>query len=78
MQEPLWQRTELLQQGGVLLSKGRKILLRELQGLVHLASPDELNEPLLLEVERQCVLLLQYLRAAGASASVDQGLGLRA
>ena len=64
MQEPLWQRTELLQQGGVLLSKGRKILLRELQGLVHLASPDELDQPLLLEVERQRVLLLQYLRSA--------------
>ena len=45
----------------MLLSERRQVLLREGEGFRHAAAPDELYEPLLVQVERQRVLLLQNL-----------------
>ena len=48
----------------MLLGEGRKILLRKLERLLQAAPADELDQPLLLQVEGQRVLLLQYLQPA--------------
>eukprot|EP00191_Tetraselmis_sp_GSL018_P016820 CAMPEP_0177588412 /NCGR_PEP_ID=MMETSP0419_2-20121207/6210_1 /TAXON_ID=582737 /ORGANISM="Tetraselmis sp., Strain GSL018" /LENGTH=272 /DNA_ID=CAMNT_0019078605 /DNA_START=1590 /DNA_END=2409 /DNA_ORIENTATION=- len=52
---------ELLQERGVLLAAGREVLLRKLQRVVGPPDPDELDEPLLLQVEEELLLLLQDL-----------------
>jgi hypothetical protein len=50
--------TQLLQEGLVLLAMWRQVLLRKGQRLLRLALPYELNQPLLLQVEEQRLLLL--------------------
>lgn len=55
--------TELSQELGVVLAKGRQVLLREGQRRIRVAAADELDEAQLLQVERQLRPLLQDLRA---------------
>ena len=57
-------RTQLAQEGGVLLAARRQVLLRKLQRLLRAALAHQLDQALLLQVERQLVLLLQDLRRA--------------
>jgi hypothetical protein len=64
-------RTQLLEQALALLGVRRELLVRKRERLLGAAGADELDEPLLLQVEEQGVLLLQDL-TAGTRTS-DQG-----
>lgn len=57
--------TELLQELGVLLGLRRKVLFREVQGCLDVASPNQLDQPLLLQVEEKLLLRLQDLQRQG-------------
>ena len=54
----------------MLLAQRRQVLLRELQRVVHAALPDELDQPLLLQVERELLLLLQNLHRRNARLNI--------
>ncbi len=62
-------RTQLGEEGGVLLAQGREDVLREGERRVGVATAYELNQPLLLQVERQLRMLLQYLQRSRQSAA---------
>lgn len=55
-------RTQFGEEGGVLLAQGREDLLRKGERRVGVARAYELDEALLLQVERQLRMLLQDLR----------------
>ena len=62
-------RTQLFEEARVLLSPGRQVFLGKLQGFLCLVRPDELYEPLLLEVKGQLLVNLEDLvTRAGVNA----------
>ena len=70
-------RTQLAQEGGVLLAARRQVLLRKLQRLLRAPLAHQLDQALLLQVERQLVLLLQDLRAAPRALPWHESKGVK-
>ena len=66
--------TQLLEEGRVPLALRRKVLLCKVQGLFHLALAHQLYQALLLEMEGQLRLQLEYLQACTTFGAVGTGL----